>query len=140
MDCAPNLHVTIGGYGGNAATDPEVQDVPKHSHSRHRDDGWRRGDPVLGARDYRVFAHGSDDGSRRRGVVHLSDPATTSALREAIRKDVVTRLDAIANRLEGDMESAIGLEELEVLLTEALTEATRAFADGLTARVRELNR
>jgi hypothetical protein len=70
----------------------------------------------------------------------LNDPATTSALREAIREDVVTRLDAIANRLEGDMESAIGLEELEDLLTEALTEATRAFADGLSARVRELNR
>ncbi|MCL7989871.1 MAG: hypothetical protein M8840_01940 [marine benthic group bacterium] len=73
-------------------------------------------------------------------MVHLNDPATSAALREAIRKDVGTRLDAIANRLENEIGSADGLEELETLLTEALTEATRAFADGFTARVRESHR
>ena len=51
-----------------------------------------------------------------------------------------TRLDAIADRLETELESARRLEELEAVLTEALTEATGVFADGFTARVRESRR
>jgi hypothetical protein len=50
---------------------------------------------------------------------------------------VGTRLDAIADRLEGEIESVRHLDELEEMLAEALTEATRAFAQGIAARIRE---
>lgn len=70
----------------------------------------------------------------------MNDPATRAALQEAIRRDMSTRLDAIADRLETELESARRLEELEAVLTEALTEATGVFADGFTARVRESRR
>ena len=70
-------------------------------------------------------------------MVHLSDSATSAALRDAIRGDVGTRLDAIADRLEGEIESVRHLDELEEMLAEALTEATRVFAHGIAARVRE---
>ncbi|MEJ2604482.1 MAG: hypothetical protein P8172_14550 [Gammaproteobacteria bacterium] len=73
-------------------------------------------------------------------MVHLSDPVTGAALREAIRKDVGIRLDSIADRLEEEIEDARHPEEMEQILTEALSEATRVFARGIQARVRESRR
>ena len=70
----------------------------------------------------------------------MSDPAASAALREAIQRDVGVRLDAIANRLEDEIESASRVEDLELLLAEALTEATKVFADGFSARIRESHR
>ncbi len=70
----------------------------------------------------------------------MNDPAASAALREAIQRDVGVRLDAIANRLEDEIESASRVEDLELLLAEALTEATKVFADGFSARIRESHR
>jgi hypothetical protein len=67
----------------------------------------------------------------------LSEAAISSVLRAAIRADVSNRLDEIAERLEYRVESSERLEDVEQLLAEALTEATRVVADGFAARLRE---
>lgn len=67
----------------------------------------------------------------------MSDPSTTSALRDAIQADMRERLDELAERLEHEVESAERVEELEQVLTHAFTEVTQVFAAGFAARLRE---
>lgn len=70
-------------------------------------------------------------------MVHLSDATTRRALREAVRADVRTRLDEIADRLEGRFAEASRLEDLEELVAQSLAEAARAVADEFAVRLRE---
>lgn len=70
-------------------------------------------------------------------MVHLSDATTRQALREAVRADVMTRLDEIADRLEHRLSAPTRLEDLEDLLAESLAEAARVVADEFAVRLRE---
>ena len=70
-------------------------------------------------------------------MVHLSDATTRQALREAVRADVMTRLDEIADRLECRVDASERLEDLEILVAESLAEAARVVADEFAVRIRE---
>lgn len=67
----------------------------------------------------------------------MSDPSTMSALRDAIQADMRGRLDELADRLEQDVENTECVEDLELLLADALGEVTEVFASGFAARLRE---
>ena len=67
----------------------------------------------------------------------MSDASTRQALRDAVRADVMTRLDEIADRLEVRVAGAARLEDLEEFVAESLAEAARAVADGFAVRIRE---
>jgi hypothetical protein len=70
----------------------------------------------------------------------VSDPSTMSALRDAIQADMRGRLDELADRLEQDVENTERVEDLELLLADALGEVTVVFASGFAARLRESRR
>lgn len=67
----------------------------------------------------------------------MSDATTRQALREAVRADVMTRLDEIADRLEHRLSASARLEDLEDLVAESLAEAARVVADEFAVRIRE---
>jgi hypothetical protein len=67
----------------------------------------------------------------------LNDVSSSEALRAAIRADMSARLQEIADRAEERAMSYSRIEDLEGILADALTEATRIIAEGVVARMRE---
>ena len=90
---------------------------------------------MRGSFDHTEPGEGTPAPGRGRGLVN--DPATMSALRDAIQADMRYRLDELADRLEHDVESTERVEDLEQLLADAFSEVTQLFASGFAARLRE---
>ena len=71
----------------------------------------------------------------------MDDAHSTSRLfQDAIRADVHARVDLVMGRLETEIETLQGAQELEEALQQALADVADAMAEGIVAQLREAKR
>jgi hypothetical protein len=71
----------------------------------------------------------------------MDESSSTSRLfQDAIRADVHARVDLVMGRLETEIHTIEGAQELEDALQRALSEVADAMAEGIVAQLREAKR